>query len=241
MRDKNVLGELLRRYSSSWFVIRLFSQAMFWGNWLLWLQGRRGYELAKRILDIVISSLSLVFLSPLMLFLAIAIKVTDRGPILYTHQRIGRWGEPFRCPKFRSMIVNADKILGEIRDLNDHGQSVTFKMKRDPRITRIGAFMRKLSLDELPQLWSVLAGHMSLVGPRPALPDEVEAYSLHQRRRLDVRPGITCIWQVSGRGDIPFERQAEMDIEYIERQTLRTDIVLLFRTIPAVLGGRGAY
>jgi lipopolysaccharide/colanic/teichoic acid biosynthesis glycosyltransferase len=183
----------------------------------------------------------LIVLSPIMLLFAIAIKLTDGGPIFYLQQRVGRWGKTFLCPKFRSMIVNADHVLAELREQNHHGPSVTFKMKADPRVTRIGALLRRTSCDELPQLWCVLMGHMSLVGPRPAPPYEVASYSLYHRRRLEVRPGITCIWQVSGRGDIPFERQVEMDIRYIENQSLRSDLDLLIRTIPAVVYGRGAY
>ncbi len=142
--------------------------------------------------------------------------------------------------KFRSMIVNADKVKNELMDQNEAG-GVIFKMKRDPRITRVGRIIRKLSIDELPQLYNVLKGDMSLVGPRPSLPKEVDEYTLSDRRRLEVIPGLTCLWQVSGRSDINFEGQVRLDVQYLESQTFWGDIALLLKTIPAVLLGKGAY
>jgi len=139
------------------------------------------------------------------------------------------------------MIVNAEAVKDKILEMNQHGDQKTFKVKNDPRITWIGRILRKLSLDELPQLWCVLKGEMSLVGPRPPVPREVVLYTVSDRRRLDVRPGLTCIWQVSGRSNIPFEGQVKLDAQYIESQSIWFDIVLLFKTIPAVLFGRGAY
>jgi lipopolysaccharide/colanic/teichoic acid biosynthesis glycosyltransferase len=209
--------------------------------WLLWLAKTRGYEFTKRALDIFVALFALILFAPVMLALAIAIKLTDGGPVFYCQHRAGKWGKPFPCPKFRSMVVNADKVLEKLRKENHHGESITFKMKKDPRVTRIGKLMRRTSIDELPQIWCVLMGHMSLVGPRPAPPYEVSGYSIRQRRRLDVQPGITCIWQVSGRGDIPFDRQVEMDIDYIERRTIVTDLKLICLTVPAVVFARGAY
>lgn len=205
-------------------VTRLFSQAAI-----------------KRGLDLFIAALALLVLSPIMAFVALLIKLTDGGPILYWQTRVGRHGELFQFPKFRSMVVDADRLRAELIAENHHGESITFKMARDPRITPIGAFIRKTSIDELPQLWLVLRGHMSLVGPRPPLPSEVARYDLHARRRLDLRPGLTCLWQVMGRGDLPFEEQLNLDIQYIESQSLRLDLWLLILTIPAVLLGRGAY
>jgi lipopolysaccharide/colanic/teichoic acid biosynthesis glycosyltransferase len=195
----------------------------------------------KRQLDIVVSLLVLAVCSPLLLAVAIAIKLTDGGPVLYRQWRIGKQGRPFLLPKFRSMVPGADSLLHRVAADNHHGDSITFKMKRDPRITRVGRFIRRFSIDELPQLWCVLSGEMSLVGPRPALPREVANYDQAQRRRLDVAPGLTCIWQVSGRADVPFERQVAMDLEYIQTQSFALDLKLLFLTVPAVLSGRGAY
>lgn len=195
----------------------------------------------KRTADIVVSGLALLLLSPLFLIVAIAIKATDGGPVLFWQTRVGRYGKLLRFPKFRSMRTDAEAVKTALLANNDHGASVTFKMKRDPRITGIGRIIRRLSIDELPQLWLVLKGDLTLVGPRPPIPQEVERYSLRQRRRLDVVPGLTCIWQVSGRSEIPFEKQARMDIEYIDNRSLWFDLALLIRTIPAVLFGRGAY
>ena len=206
--------------------------------WRLW--SRTGY-LAKRLLDITVALAALLVLAPLFLAVALLIKATDSGPVLFWQTRIGKWGQPFRFPKFRSMVVNAEAIQARLLASNVHGDGITFKLKRDPRITWIGRIIRKTSIDELPQLWCVLKGEMSLVGPRPALEREVARYGLDDRRRLDTLPGLTCTWQVSGRSDIPFPEQLRMDVEYIERQGLKEDVKLLLRTIPAVVTGRGAY
>ena len=164
------------------------------------------------------------------------------GPVLVWQTRVGRHGRLLRFPKFRSMRVDAEAVKAQLAAANQHGASgVTFKMKRDPRITAVGRLIRKLSIDELPQLWLVLTGDMSLVGPRPPVPSEVERYTVADRRRLDVKPGLTCTWQVSGRSDIPFDRQVELDVEYIQSRSVLVDIGLLARTVPAVLLGRGAY
>jgi lipopolysaccharide/colanic/teichoic acid biosynthesis glycosyltransferase len=143
--------------------------------------------------------------------------------------------------KFRSMYIDAEARKARLIAANEMAGGVLFKMKHDPRITRVGRFIRKASIDELPQLWNVLRGDMSLVGPRPALPSEVDEYSLRDRQRLEVIPGITCIWQVSGRSDIPFEEQVQLDIQYIESQSFWQDVMILLKTVPAVLLGRGAY
>lgn len=207
----------------------------------LWHLASRAGQRVKRLLDILISAAALVALSPLLLLVAAAVKVTDGGPVLFWQTRIGKWGKPFRFPKFRSMVVNAEALRKKLEATNMHGDGVTFKMKNDPRITSVGRIIRKTSIDELPQLWCVLKGEMSLVGPRPALAAEVARYSLDDRRRLDAVPGLTCTWQVEGRSDIPFPEQLRLDVEYIERQSVVEDFRLILKTIPAVIAGRGAY
>ncbi len=196
---------------------------------------------AKRSLDALLSGLALLGLLPLFGLIAALIKLEDGGPILFWQTRVGKHGRRFRFPKFRSMVVDAEAHLEAIHARNQHGATITFKMQDDPRITRIGKVLRRFSMDELPQLWCVLRGEMSLVGPRPALPKEVARYDLAARRRLNAIPGLTCIWQVSGRSNLAFPIQCEMDIAYIRRQSLRYDIELLARTIPAVVSGKGAY
>lgn len=206
-----------------------------------WLFVVCGAKAIKRGMDILVSLLLLVILSPLMILIALIIKLSDGGPILYVTERVGLWGKEFRFPKFRTMVVNAESIKKELLPFNVHKEGVTFKMRQDPRITTIGKFLRKTSLDELPQLWCTFKGDMSLVGPRPPLPSEVAQYTLEQRGRLDVRPGLTCLWQVSGRSEIPFSKQVKLDREYIESQSFWVDIKILLKTIPAILMGRGAY
>lgn len=196
---------------------------------------------AKRLLDISLAGLLLVIAFPLLLLVALAIKLGDGGPVLFWQERVGQFGRRFWFPKFRSMCVGGERIHHLMLHQNDHGESITFKMKNDPRITRVGRLLRTLSLDELPQFYSVLKGDMSLVGPRPPLPDEVARYSPTERRRLEAKPGLTCLWQVSGRSLIPFEEQVLLDIDYIERQSLWLDIELLVRTVPAVLSCKGAF
>jgi lipopolysaccharide/colanic/teichoic acid biosynthesis glycosyltransferase len=181
-----------------------------------------------------------LLLSPLFLLVAAAIVLSDGGPVFFWQQRVGLYGELFQFPKFRSMVTDAEARKRDLLASNLHGNSVTFKMKNDPRVTRIGGFLRRSSIDELPQLWCVLKGQMSLVGPRPAVPEEVEQYAAHHRNRLHTLPGLTCIWQVSGRSEIPFERQVKLDEDYIQRRNLWLDLALLAKTVPAVLGGRGA-
>jgi lipopolysaccharide/colanic/teichoic acid biosynthesis glycosyltransferase len=194
----------------------------------------------KRVLDIIVSSIMLVVLSPLFLITAIAIFIEDPGPIIFRQTRAGRWAKPFTMYKFRSMFVGAEELKPALSDLNEAGE-IIFKIKNDPRVTKVGKFIRKTSIDELPQFWNVLKGDMSLVGPRPSILSEVALYDLSDRRRLDTIPGITCISQVSGRSDLEFKGQVELDVLYIESQSFRTDIKLLLKTIPAVLLGKGAY
>lgn len=208
---------------------------------LLWRLLVNFGRLAKRLLDIGVSSAALLAALPLMLLAALMIKLTDGGPVLFWQTRVGKWGKTFRFPKFRSMVMNAEALQSNLVKANQHGTGITFKIRRDPRITWIGRILRKTSMDELPQLWCVLKGEMSLVGPRPALESEVARYTLEDRRRLEATPGITCIWQVSGRSDIPFPEQVRLDVAYIEQQSIAEDIRLLLKTIPAVVTGRGAY
>lgn len=205
------------------------------------VRGWRIYEHSKRFVDATAATLGLLVLSPLFALLAIVIKLDSPGPVLFYQTRIGQGGTPFRCWKFRSMFVDAEQRKQELMAANEMDGGTTFKMKRDPRITRIGRFIRKASIDELPQLWNVLVGDMSLVGPRPPVPAEVASYSAYDRQRLMVKPGITCIWQVSGRSSIPFEEQVGLDVTYIAKRSMWLDILLLLRTIPAVLLARGAY
>jgi lipopolysaccharide/colanic/teichoic acid biosynthesis glycosyltransferase len=215
-------------------------QAAF--NRVVWRVRSSSLYWLKRSVDIVSIVCALLFLLPLFATVAFCIYVYDRGPVFYFQKRVGLKGREFDFPKFRSMCVDSDAIRAKISALNQHGSSgVTFKMKRDPRITPIGRFIRRFSIDELPQLWCVLRGDMTLVGPRPPLPSEVAKYTLHDRERLMVTPGLTCIWQVSGRSEIPFDQQVEMDIDYIHQRSLWTDIKLLAKTIPAVIFGKGAY
>ena len=208
---------------------------------LAWRLSCNAGVFTKRLLDILMACGVLIPALPVMILAAILIKATDRGPVLFWQTRVGKWGRVFSFPKFRSMVVNAEALQQQIMSANQHGDGITFKIRRDPRITWIGRILRKTSIDELPQLWCVLRGDMSLVGPRPALEKEVARYTLDDRRRLDAIPGLTCIWQVSGRSEIPFPQQVELDAEYIGKQSLREDFKLLLLTIPAVITGRGAY
>jgi len=233
-----LIDELHRRYATApgWRQRLTYLRKKY--SWMVVVAGAK---VLKRIMDVGISMLLGVLLAPLFLLIATLIKATDGGPVLYVTNRVGKWGKEFRFPKFRSMVVGAADRKAELRAKSDLGDSVTFKMRRDPRITWIGRILRKTSLDELPQLWCVFKGEMSLVGPRPPLPQEVALYHLEQRKRLDVVPGLTCIWQVSGRSEIPFPHQVTLDLQYIESQSFWLDFVILLRTIPAVLFGRGAY
>lgn len=206
-----------------------------------WYFHFKSYEGVKRILDVTLALLILLALFPLLLIVALAIRLESPGPILFNQVRIGYRGQPFKFWKFRSMYPDAEQRLRQLEQANEMQGGVLFKMKKDPRITRVGRFIRKFSIDELPQLWNVLNGDMALVGPRPALPNEVARYSIHDRERLDVKPGITCIWQVSGRSDIPFEQQVKLDLRYIYFQSIKQDLRILLKTVPAVITGRGAY
>jgi len=195
----------------------------------------------KRGLDVLVAGGMLLALAPLFAVVALAIRLESPGSVFFQQQRVGLWGRTFPMWKFRSMFIDAEARKQALLEQNQMAGGVIFKMKRDPRITRVGRVIRRLSIDELPQLWNVLRGDMTLVGPRPSLPQEVGQYSLDDRARLDARPGLTCIWQVSGRSDIPFKQQVAMDVQYIQTRSLGQDLSLLARTIPAVVSGRGAY
>jgi lipopolysaccharide/colanic/teichoic acid biosynthesis glycosyltransferase len=199
------------------------------------------YLSLKRLVDIVVSASALIVLSPLFLVVALCVKFTDGGSVFFRQKRVGISGRVFEFYKFRSMCVDAEAKKAELMRMNKHKQSITFKMCRDPRVTWVGRILRKTSVDELPQLWNVLKGEMTLVGPRPAVVSEVERYNQRERRRLNACPGLTCIWQVSGRADLDFRQQVELDIRYIRERSFWTDLRLVVLTIPAVLSGKGAY
>src|SRR5579859_25950 len=199
------------------------------------------YEtVGKRVLDLVLASLVLLAALPAWLLVAVAIRLETRGPVFFVQERIGLGGSRFRFYKFRSMHVDAERRLAQLRALNEVSGPV-FKIRRDPRITRVGRILRRTSLDELPQLVNVIRGEMSLVGPRPALPQEVAVYQPGDLARLTVKPGLTCLWQVSGRSTVGFARWMEYDREYVARMSLRLDLEILLRTVWAVLSCRGAY
>jgi len=200
----------------------------------------RLYEVSKRGLDLVGAVAGLLLAAPLMLIAIIAIKLDTPGPVFFRHVRLGKNGKPFAMLKFRSMYQDAAVMQTALVGHNDIPGPV-FKIRSDPRVTPTGKFIRKYSLDELPQLWHVLSGDMSLVGPRPPVPEEVARYEPWQRERLAVKPGLTCIWQVSGRSDFPFDEWVRMDIEYVRTRNMWQDLRLLLRTVPAVITGRGAY
>ena len=195
----------------------------------------------KRWMDVCGSLTAIILLMPLFLVVAIWLKLDSPGPLFYRQVRIGLHGRPFYFYKFRSMYTDSEARRAALEKENESKDGVLFKMKNDPRITRCGRFIRKYSIDEAPQFFNVLIGDMSLVGPRPPLPDEVAQYSLDDRKRLDILPGITCIWQISGRSDIPFREQVVLDKEYIRGQGFWKDVLILLKTIPAVVAGKGAY
>ena len=195
----------------------------------------------KRLMDILLSICAIVAGSPVFLITALLVKVTSPGPIIFSQVRVGRYGRHFKFYKFRSMYIDAEARKAELLKHNESGDGVIFKMKKDPRITPVGRFIRKFSIDELPQLFNALLGDMSLVGPRPPLPSEVRSYSLEERKRLNITPGITCIWQVSGRSELPFSKQIALDKEYIASRSAWKDFLILLKTVPAILTGKGAW
>ncbi|HEY1818977.1 MAG TPA: sugar transferase [Trebonia sp.] len=197
-------------------------------------------QMVKDLFDRCAAAFLLVVLSPLMLGVALAIKFTDRGPALFVQTRVGKGGRQFKIYKFRTMVVNAESLLGEIKDKNEK-DSVLFKIRNDPRITAVGAKLRKSSLDELPQLINVLRGEMSLVGPRPALPQEAAQYADHVRRRLVVKPGLTGMWQVNGRSELTWDESVRLDLRYVENWSFALDVQILWKTVSVMLHGSGAY
>ena len=203
-------------------------------------QPHLGYRLLVRCLDLLVSALFLVALWPVMLFAALLIKLESPGPVLFKHRRLGLKGHSFRCYKFRTMHIDAHQRRDEVKQaLSISGPRV--KPRGDPRITRIGRLLRRFSVDEFPQMINVLQGHMALVGPRPLPIEELEECTPEQLNRLAVKPGLTCIWQVSGRSEIPMEGQIQMDLEYIDSRSLWLDLKILAKTPWSVVGGRGAY
>lgn len=230
-------------YAPSFFSLRRLRPRIVWYGNMPCLAFHRGPHApirlaAKRGIDIVCASAAILILSPVLITAALAVWLHDRRSIIFTQTRVGQNGRPFTCFKFRSMSRNAEDRQEELLAINEADGPV-FKIRRDPRVTPVGRFLRKYSLDELPQLLNVLKGDMSLVGPRPLMPTEVEQYDWWQRRRLSVRPGITCIWQVFGRNRVPFERWMEMDLQYIDNWSLSLDVKLLARTVGVVLKGTG--
>lgn len=202
-------------------------------------QGAKRFQ--KRVFDICFSLLALLAASPIMIVAAVAVKVTSRGPVFYRAERIGLDGVPFRMIKFRTMVADADQRLAEVADLNDSIGGVLFKIRRDPRVTRAGRVLRQYSIDELPQFVNAIRGEMSVVGPRPPLRCEVETYDHRVRRRLLVRPGITGLWQVSGRSNLPWEDSVRLDLSYVENWSMLNDLVIAAKTVTAVCRGSGAY
>jgi lipopolysaccharide/colanic/teichoic acid biosynthesis glycosyltransferase len=194
----------------------------------------------KRAVDLVAGLVLLLVTAPIILAVALAIKLEDGGPVFFPQVRVGKDGRHFVMFKFRSMVPNAETLKAQLLARNEMRDGILFKIRQDPRITGVGRVIRKLSLDELPQLFNVVRGEMSLVGPRPPVPSEVARYDPAHRRRLSATPGITCLWQISGRNEIDFLGQVRLDVQYIERQSLGLDLSILLRTIPAVISGRGA-
>ncbi len=198
------------------------------------------YSGAKRAFDVVVSLACLLVLLPFFLIVAALVKLTSKGPVFYKSERIGLCGRPFLFLKFRSMYVDAEERRRALAEENEKSGPI-FKMKRDPRITKVGRFLRKYSIDELPQLWSVFRGEMSMVGPRPPIRSEVEQYDDYARRRLTVKPGMTCYWQIMGRSDLDFDEWMDLDNRYIDEMSFRVDLKILVKTPWAVLRGNGAY
>jgi len=204
------------------------------------VDGHPGYETLKRITDVTVAALILLLFLPVIPIIILLIKLDSGGPILFRQRRVGKRGKEFYFIKFRSMHTDAESVLSILRPLSSVDGPV-FKLREDPRVTRVGRFLRRSSLDELPQLINVLKGDMSIVGPRPNLPSEVSHYLPWQKRRLEVTPGITCFWQIAGRSHIGFQEWMRLDLEYIRKRSLITDFKIMLKTIPAVIARKGAY
>ena len=197
------------------------------------------YEVIKRIIDIVASFTGLILLSPLILIVSILIKLESKGEVIFKQKRVGLNGKEFYMYKFRSMVINAEELKEQLESQNEMSGPM-FKIKDDPRITKVGKFIRKTSIDELPQLINVIKGDMSLVGPRPSLPKEVKKFEQWMMERLEVKPGLTCIWQVSGRNNIDFEDWMKLDIKYVRERSFKLDIKLILKTVLVLLGDKNA-
>ena len=208
---------------------------------VLWESMLRSLLVVKRGVDLLVGTVVLLICLPLFLLAAMCIIIDDGFPVIYTQKRVGLNGREFCFYKFRSMCKGADQMKSALFGQHTTNDGKRFKMKNDPRLLSSGHFLRRFSIDELPQLFNVLSGDLSLVGPRPPLPEEVRGYSLSERKRLHVKPGITCLWQIHGRADVPFEQQVGLDLQYIRSQSIFKDIVIILKTIPAVFFGRGAY
>lgn len=198
------------------------------------------YAVTKRAFDLVVGTLMLILLIPILPLIAVMIKLDTRGPVFFKQDRVGEGGKLFKFYKFRSMIHEADGSKASLIELNEQDGPV-FKIRSDPRITSVGRFLRRSSLDEIPQIFNVLKGDMSVVGPRPPLPSEVVNYQPWHMGRLAVRPGITCLWQISGRSQIGFNEWMRLDMEYLKTRSFRTDLLIFLKTIPAVIARKGAY
>jgi len=241
MNPPRTNNHLIHRYTAAltWPGRWRLNSRVQWRRWL-WRWFVNGVGGVKRAFDIAASLMALVLLGPLFVLIALLVKIEDGGPVIFEQTRVGRFGREFTMFKFRSMGLDAEKRLQELLAQNQHKEGVTFKIRDDPRLTRTGKWLRKFSLDELPQFLNVLRGEMSLVGPRPPVPREVAFYSPADRRRLAVKPGITCFWQISGGSEIDFSGQVKLDVEYIEAQNFLVDLKILTKTVPAVLSGKGA-
>ncbi len=233
------VAQMLQTYSNASFESR-FATWRLQLRMVLWLLQMQSSRYFKRLLDLLLLLFSLPVVLPLGLLTALAIKLDSPGPIFFHQIRVGKWGQLFTCYKFRSMYIDAEERKGELQ-ANNEADGPIFKIQNDPRVTRVGRIIRKLSIDELPQLVNIWRGEMTFVGPRPPLPSEVSEYEFEQRRRLEVVPGLTGLQQVSGRSDLSFERWVELDLEYIGKQNLYNDVLILLKTIPTVIFGRGAY
>jgi exopolysaccharide biosynthesis polyprenyl glycosylphosphotransferase len=212
-----------------------------WTRRIVWQAVIGGSLLLKRTIDLVVAFLAVLALSPILGLAALLVKLEDHGPIFFCQKRVGLRGRVFGMWKFRSMRRDAEALKASLASQNEMAGGVIFKMKNDPRITKVGKWLRKFSIDEMPQLWNVLKGEMSLVGPRPPVPAEVEKYTVEDRQRLLARPGLTCFWQVGGRSEIDFAGQVRLDLDYIRAESVALDLKLLLQTVPAVLLGKGAY
>lgn len=231
--------EMFERFSSQKFTTTMREQRIRL-SMIAWVIRNTILGRIKRTLDLVICVMALPFIAPVMLITAIAIKLDSPGTVLFKQERVGKWGKPFTCYKFRSMYMDAEARKTQLMHLNE-ADEVVFKIAKDPRITRVGRIIRKLSIDEFPQLFNVLKGNMSWVGPRPPIPYEVAHYKYDHHQRLLTTPGITGLQQVSGRSTVSFNRWIELDLQYIQEQSLMKDLEILLRTIPTVISGKGAY